>query len=533
MMTVHYHAINMDARQTMMMKKKSILDVLIHGDIPLPAHCGGSGACGNCRIHLETPPAQPLTASEKRHLTTDEIQSGVRLGCQVEAEKGQRIHIINTPSTMEWQPIDPKALPPPPDMAPGPIPGAGPYGIAIDLGTTHIRCTLWDLEKSLRLAGKSCLNPHTRFGADILQRLDAANHAGTVGRRMKQMLAATVADFIENLRTDGILGNKEIGSVTVVGNTGMLILLTGKNQGLLLNPAHWGREIDVQPENPARLKTAMGISHDAWLHIVPAVAGFVGSDLLAAIVSTGMARDKQPSLLVDFGTNSEIAFWDGNVFWIASAAGGPAFDGCGIRCGMPAAPGAICRIEKGNGRDPFTWKVIGNSHPRGLCGSGIIDAIALLVANGELRPSGMFVRQARGNGFRFCCADAEMILTLGDVDIFQRAKAAIGAGVSAVLHEARADIDTIGRVHVCGAFGRHLNITNAKRIGLLPDLPDDRFIISGNAALAGCERLLATGNWQAAINAIKDRTRLVHLALNPFFADTFPNHLFLRPAGKA
>ena len=167
-----------------------------------------------------------------------------------------------------------------------------------------------------------------------------------------------------------------------------------------------------------------------------------------------MARAERNTLVIDFGTNSEIAFWDGEAFWVASAAGGPAFDGCGISCGMPAVSGAICRIQRKSAIVPFVCKVIGNGHPKGICGSGIVDAIALMIENGSLRPSGKFASPTH-------------------------------SGVATVLDRARGNVGEIQRIYVCGAFGGHLNISNAKAIGLLPDLPQERFVISGNAALSG------------------------------------------------
>ena len=512
---------------------KSILHVLIEGEAPLPVHCGGLGICGNCRILFGGEPGPPLTTVEKRHLVKEEIRAGVRLACQVKPKNGRQIRIIKPPSITKWRTIDEQELPlmPFPNMATGKFPGAGRYGLSIDLGTTHIRAALWDLAKQVRLAGKSCLNPHNRFGADILQRLDASVRSAGSEHRMKQLMAGIVSELVEDLRSDGHLQNGIIGSVVVVGNTAMLTLLAGNNQGLLLNPLNWTREIDVQPQCPDRLKSAMGIPCEASLHLVPAIAGFIGSDLPAAIIYTGMCRDARRTLLIDFGTNSEIAFWDGESLWVTSAAGGPAFDGCGISCGMPAAPGAISRIQKGTDGSTFACDVIGNDDPKGICGSGIVDAIALLLEGGALRPSGKFNPGFHMRGFRFQFKKRDMVLKPIDVDVFQRAKAAIAAGVSTVLHQAMIDPGDIERIHVCGAFGRHLSLVNAKAVGLLPDLTDDRFVISGNAALGGCERLLTAEHRQFLIDDIRDRVRTVDLARSTFFADAFAAHLFLRAAG--
>ena len=268
------------------------------------------------------------------------------------------------------------------------------------------------------------------------------------------------------------------------------------------------------------------------MNIVPSIAGFIGSDLLAAIIATRLNLDYECALLMDFGTNSEIALWYGHRFWVTSVAGGPAFDGCGISCGMPAGSGAIFRIVRDDAGTGFRYDVMGKEAPKGICGSGLVDAIAMLRKKGLLMPSGRFKRNVKSEAVVIIDERAVIELKKRDVDTFQRAKAAIGAGVSCLLLAAGVPMEKLQRIFVCGAFGQHLDIQNAKYVGLLPDISDGQFEIFGSAALAGCEQLMLSENWKEMVNSIKQRIKIVDLAQNRFFESTFPNHLFLQPTSQ-
>jgi uncharacterized 2Fe-2S/4Fe-4S cluster protein (DUF4445 family) len=269
------------------------------------------------------------------------------------------------------------------------------------------------------------------------------------------------------------------------------------------------------------------------VEVVSPLAGFVGSDLLAGVLAAGLT-DSPGSLLIDFGTNSEIALWDGNTLWVTSAAGGPAFEDCQTQCGMAAEPGAIYRASRRQDSSGWNLETIGGESgdgetAKGFCGSGLVDLIACLRHTGDLTKAGKFTDATCREGFPIEAGSAGLRLSRRDVDMFQRAKAAIGAGVATLLARAGMRIPDLTRVCVCGAFGQHLNPRNAQAIGLLPEIAAERVELLGNAALAGCERLLLSEAAAADLTLIRQRAAIINLSQHSDFDDLFLDNLYLQP----
>jgi uncharacterized 2Fe-2S/4Fe-4S cluster protein (DUF4445 family) len=285
--------------------------------------------------------------------------------------------------------------------------------------------------------------------------------------------------------------------------------------------------IDCLPDNPSSWSLAWSVHPDARIDVIPPLAGFVGSDLLAGVVSTQLSEIGAGGLFIDFGTNSEIALWDGQVLWVTSAAGGPAFEGSGINCGAPAEPGAIYRVSFQN--ETFDFAVLADSEPRGICGSGLVDLIAGLIRSGGLTDKGRFAPSIPRDGFILMRGAKEIVLTKRDVDVFQRAKAAIGAGIHVLLTQAGMRYKDIKRIYVGGFFGRFLNVANAQEIGLLPMIPPALVELCGNTALAGCADILLSPAAGERIKNLIDRARIINLSCWPDFDDLFLTNLYLQP----
>jgi len=286
--------------------------------------------------------------------------------------------------------------------------------------------------------------------------------------------------------------------------------------------------MDCRVEQLPAWVSALGIHPQATVEVISPLAGFVGSDLLAGVVATDLTE--QPGgLLIDFGTNSEMALWDGHTLWVTSAAGGPAFESCGMQCGMPAEPGAIYRFGGVQDSDGLHFEVLGGGEARGFCGSGLVDLIACLRHRGELTPTGGFASPRHRNGYIVLQKDPVIRLTKGDVDTFQRAKAAVGVGISTLLARARLSAAELSRICVCGVFGANLNIRNAQRIGLLPDTPPERVQLCGNTALAGCERLLLSPATTAELGSLRTRATILNLSQAADFDALFLENLYLQP----
>jgi uncharacterized 2Fe-2S/4Fe-4S cluster protein (DUF4445 family) len=223
-----------------------------------------------------------------------------------------------------------------------------------------------------------------------------------------------------------------------------------------------------------------------------------------------------------------MALWDGQTLWVTSAAGGPAFEGCGMKCGMPAEPGAIYRFGGPPGSDGLDFQVLGGGEAKGFCGSGLVDLIACLRDSGELTRTGGFASLRPKEGYVVPRTDPVIRLTKADVDTFQRAKAALGAGISTLLARAQLSAAKLSRICVCGAFGRNLNVRNAQRIGLLPDAPPGRVELCGNTALAGCERLLLSPTRTEVLASLRKRTAIVNLSQSFDFEALFLENLYLQ-----
>jgi uncharacterized 2Fe-2S/4Fe-4S cluster protein (DUF4445 family) len=506
--------------------------------------CRGDGACGLCLVQIEAGDVNPPTKNEHLILPPEQLAQNLRLACQLMPETDLHLRIINAVSKLNWRDLTPDCLP----CTPSPLyplaakPSADiAYGLAIDVGTTQISLSLWDLKHGHRLHGRVGPNPQSPYGADIVTRLIAAGESPENAQRLARLPLEAVAQALQEMCSHpgapktGVPGNprdgfqpREVVQAAIVGNTAMLALLTGADSRQLLQPHNWTRPMEYQVEQPQTWVSVLGIHPQATVKVISPLAGFVGSDLLAGVVATRLTE--QPGgLLIDFGTNSEMALWDGQTLWVTSAAGGPAFEGCGIKCGMPAEPGAIYRFGGLPGSDGLDFQVLGGAEAKGFCGSGLVDLIACLRDSGELTRTGGFASPRHKDGYVVFQTDPVIRLTKGDVDTFQRAKAALGAAFSTLLARAQLSATELSRICVCGAFGRNLNVRNAQRIGLLPDIPPERVELCGNTALAGCEHLLLLPARTAELASLRKRAAIVNLSQSSDFEALFLENLYLQP----
>jgi uncharacterized 2Fe-2S/4Fe-4S cluster protein (DUF4445 family) len=260
------------------------------------------------------------------------------------------------------------------------------------------------------------------------------------------------------------------------------------------------------------------------VNLVKPLGGFVGSDLIAAVLAAGLREGQSPALLIDFGTNTEIALWDGTCFWVTSAAGGPAFEASGMACAVPADAGAIFRVRAGS---PLGFEVMGDGQPKGVCGSGLVDWIACLCRAGVLSSRGNLLPGHDAGALSLDGEKSGILLSKRDIDIFQRGKAAIAAGVQLLARRAGVACRDLRRIVTTGMFGRSLDVRNAQAIGLLPSIALERVEPYDNLALAGCELLLLSG--QGEDEALRERARLVNLAQCEDFEEMFMQGLFLTP----
>jgi uncharacterized 2Fe-2S/4Fe-4S cluster protein (DUF4445 family) len=344
---------------------------------------------------------------------------------------------------------------------------------------------------------------------------------------LRSLAVNAIGEALTDIALHDGINLQQIVRFTLVGNTAMLALMSGRNSSQLLQPSQWIKSIDCLPPDTQEWASEWAINSHANITVIPPLAGFVGSDLLAGVVATNLTERAAGSLLVDFGTNTEIALWDGRNLWVTSAAGGPAFEGSGVRHGLPAEPGAICRVTMQDGCPQIT--VIGDGEPQGLCGTGLVDLMAELLRSGILTEKGQFVTTVPTEGFVLTHGKKGITLSKGDVDLFQRAKAAIGVGIQVLLEQAGMGYGDLQRICVSGTFGSALDIGNAQETGLLPRIPPDRIELCGNTALTGCERALLYPDVVEQLEHLSSQARIVNLAHCPEFYSLFLEHLYLRP----
>ncbi|MGD9216599.1 MAG: ASKHA domain-containing protein, partial [Desulfobacteraceae bacterium] len=428
---------------------RSLRDILDATDLRVRSGCGGIGACGLCRLRIDAGQGGAPTDNEKVYLDTEELDRGIRLACQVLPTRDLQITILAPAPKSRWrslpedpgQPMEQNCDSPWKDLS---LAVSRPCGVAVDLGTSHITLSLYELAGGKWLAARRGPNPQKRYGSDVMTRLVAASDSAQRARAMSRQVVEAIGEALFDIAAREGIDIERIVRLVVVGNTAMLALLSGHNYDLLLQPRHWMRPVDCLPDRTDLWALPLGIHPRAGIELIAPLAGFVGSDLLAGVVSTHLTEEGPGGLLIDFGTNSEMALWDGQVLRITSAAGGPAFEGSGISCGAPADPGAIYRVNfrRVNSRrvdsrnEELDFAVISDSQPRGLCGSGLVDLIAGLVRSGSLISKGQFAPDVGRDGFVIARGERTMVLTKRDVDLFQQAKAAVGTGIQVLLTQA-------------------------------------------------------------------------------------------------
>jgi uncharacterized 2Fe-2S/4Fe-4S cluster protein (DUF4445 family) len=516
----------------------AVREILEGAGLKVRVGCSGNGVCGLCLVRTEGDAAGAATKNELLVLRPEQLLQKIRLACQLLPMGDLEIQIINKASKPKWRDLDPDSVPFAPilpELSKGMQAvdvgyGVG-YGLAVDLGTTQVSLSLWDLVTGRRVDRRIGPNPQSSFGADVVARLIAAGESGGNAQQLAQLPLEAMAEAVEQMcRREGCRP-QQVVQAAFVGNTAMLLLLTGADAQRLLQPRNWTRPAEFSTDPGDGWASLLGIHPQAALEVIPPLAGFVGSDLLAGVLATCLTSHPG-SLLIDFGTNSEMALWDGQTLWVTSVAGGPAFESCGLQCGMPAEPGAIYRFQKPHGSAEPEFEVMGGGEAKGFCGSGLVDLIASLCNSGELTSTGGFPsqgRQGRKDGYVVPRTDPVIRLTKKDVDAFQRAKAAVGAGIGALLARAEIGAAELSRVCVCGVFGLNLNISNAQCIGLLPDVSPGRVEVCGNTALAGCEHLLLSPGRSSEIASLIERSKMINLSQTSEFDALFLENLYLRP----
>lgn len=517
--------------------QSNLAELLSHAGHPLNTRCGQRGLCRGCMVELLEGELTDADGSPHTSGLLRACRMRIAGDSPVVISVPHQARISNTPQVSETYMVDvPCTLDPS-------IPAAGPRdtGFALDLGTTTVVLLLVDLNTGAILSRAGAFNAQIRFGDNVITRIGV----GADPEKRRGMRRAFVMETLRPLLDKALQrAGRELDRIAggvIAGNTTMLHILADVDTAPLGVAPFQARFLDGRMEDATAFGfDEAGLPGDVPIRLLPGISAYVGADIVAGVQATGMTLDAEPSLLVDMGTNGEIVLCvDGRLIACATAAG-PAFEGAGLTSGTRAHAGAISRIRI-DGAD-IAHETIGNipvANDGGICGSAYIDFLSDARRCELLRPNGRFDREAWARlpeGHRFDSDDgiafrpaAGRNPRISEVDIAQllQAKAAIGAGIEILLSVAGTDASRIGRVHLAGGFGMHVDVAHAIAIGLLPGFKPEQVSVVGNTSLAGALIGLLDQQSLSDMEDFRSRVEIVELNLQPGFEDTYIDHLSL------
>lgn len=514
-----------------------LLDAARQASVAVDAPCGGIGRCGRCRV-VVAGDISPLTEDERLLLTDDDRAAGVRLACRARvhgdalvrpADPLGRIRVLEDAMV-------PRPVVEPPALRGLSVPDAEEalLGVAVDIGTTTLALALVDLRNGDEIAHATALNPQHPWGADIMSRVTAAlsGEADALRERIAEEIERLALGLVEQV--GGSAG--DVREFSVAANTAMRAILLGEDVSALAEAPYAGSPVHAG-RRPA---SEIGMhAFDAEVGVVPGVSAFIGGDVVAGLLVTGMVERITATVFIDLGTNGEVVVLSEGQMVGASAAAGPALEGASISSGMRAEPGAVERVRRVG--DDLEIETIDDAPPRGICGSGLLDLVAVMRDIGALDASGRISGESgrawssrvidREDQRMFVLAgETSVALTQRDIRELQLAKGAIRTAIEMTLEAAGVSVSQVTDVIVAGAFGRHARAESLATIGMIPSEWVRSLRYVGNTSLAGAVATLVNSEARASAARIAADVRTVDLASDPTFEKRFLSALELTPS---
>ena len=496
MCTIRFHKPDGTVQTIAVTPGTPLIDLMEPGDADMP--CGGAGRCGKCRVSVVGALSAP--SKNERQLLGEDLSNGIRLACQVRVTGDAEVTLHGDRAVEE---IQSDGLMP--DFIADPL--FSRYGAAVDIGTTTLAARLYDRSGRL-LASASDVNPQRVYGADVISRIEKS----LSGER--DALAACVRERIDGLilsmAAEAGIASEEIDMVVLTGNTTMLYLLTARDPDCLAHAPFIADELfgrDVLPEELSLRSVPY-----ARLYLPRCMSAFVGADITTALLASRICERSGKALLVDIGTNGEMALWDGEKLRCCSTAAGPVFEGAEISQGMQGSPGAIDRVRIVNGS--LFCHVIGGGEALGICGSGVIDAVAVLCEKEIIDETGYMEDEPYA-------LTSDVALTGKDVRMVQLAKSAICAGILTLLDAAGMETGDLDQLAIAGGFGSFLDLDSAARIGLYPPALRENATVLGNAALSGASMILLRHAYIQQSASLAQQSETVDLTTSPVFTEYY------------
>lgn len=526
---------------------QSLLEALTQSGILLQSDCGGAGRCGKCQVRV-------IDAEKKEDFQLDEVElsripeqdlaHGFRLACRLKIKSDLTVEIpassrfiqevVAKPATRELLTMALAARGPARSSSAG-------YGLAVDLGTTTIGVYLCDLAQIEIIASIAVRNPQALFGADVISRISAVMQDRANLPRLQQMAVGAIKAATRSLCDTACISADKIGRMTIVGNSTMIHLVLGEDPS----------SIGVSPYQPKfkgerRVKAQdIGFNYNPTMKIYtpPLMSGFLGADIIAAAFATGFISLPPGTLLVDMGTNGELMLKEGEGITATSCAIGPAFEGANIHHGMQAAPGAIDEVNIDKRSGEIRLSVISKDQdrtvkPSGICGSGVVSAVAEFIRSGVILESGAFNHACKYPGLQFdnkgppefviasgetTATGREIKIIQSDIRSVQLAKSALSSGIQLICE--KAGIKRPKKILLAGALGNYLNLEDCRTIGLLAGVGPDHIKVVGNAAGVGAVLAMFDEASEAELRKLTKLTKEFNLSSHSDFQDTFVRNL--------
>lgn len=506
-------------------KGVTLLEILRNQGHPLEAPCSGQGLCGKCKVQILSGNDNRWSAEELSCLSNEEREGGWRLACHYEPKedisftweknstwaaqedsfvflKSREVH--NSERNSEFSPSQ-------------------ELGIAIDIGTTTVVASLVALNNGFVLNEAYAINPQKQFGLDVMSRIAYQDQNQEGNEILKNAIYTCLNDLIQTLLEESQRDPQQIHQVIIVGNTPMLHFVLGLSAAKLGKAPYISLVEGLSATDTVALD--IKVLPNKPVYLLPPIKAFVGSDISAGMLAADIMNRKGNVLLIDIGTNGEIVLKTEQGLFCCSCAAGPAFEGANISCGMRATAGAIESIEL-DAHGNLKIETIGNQPTQGICGSGVLDVISLLVENKLLGKTGrlksskdvpsafahLLSESERGRYFLLDERNPAIRLYQSDVRQIQLAKGAIRSGVEALLQHQQIVPDAISEVLIAGQFGSHIKERSLIKSGMLPSVFGNKVTYIGNSAKKGAELCLTNQSAMEKINTIANITEYIELS---------------------
>lgn len=459
----------------------NLLSFLRENGYSINAPCGGNGLCGKCKVKLK-----------------DDMGERIVSACCTSINSSCEVWLPDEAADLSWnESFENHSF----------ESGRTGFGCAVDLGTTTVAVSLFSLSDGKSIGSASRWNAQESFGADVITRISHCIDNENGLETLSGIIRSQILDMLNELCKEHEVPFEEVKEIFLAGNTVMQHIFAG------ISPI----SIASAPFTPLSLfdDNSPVMLGKIPVFMSPCVAGYVGGDITAGILSTAISSKNTKSLFIDVGTNGEMVVGSLSSITACAVASGPAFEGAGISCGMPASYGAVNRVDLLDGR--LIFEVIGGGEAKGICGSGLLDLISCLLELGYIDESGYLEES-------FYLTD-KIYINQRDIRQLQLAKAAVSAGIKLLMNAEKLSFEDIDNMYLAGGFGNKLRPESAVRIGMLPAEMLGRIKTSGNTSLSGAEICLLNPSRRNELIEIKNKCNYIELSSEPAFNDCFVDEM--------